>query len=93
VTNAPEGIHQDGSDYIVSALVIERRGVVGGESIVLGPDKRTEYLRHTLQEGQGIFQADVGSPLWHWATPVRPAAPSSGEEAVRNILGYDVHQA
>lgn len=86
VTNAPEGVHQDGADYIVSALVLERRGIDGGESIVYGPDRRTEYLRHTLLEGQGIFQADRGSPLWHWVTPVRPTAP----EGVRNILGYDV---
>jgi hypothetical protein len=90
VTNAPEGIHQDGADYIVSALVIERRNVVGGESVVYGPDKRTEYLRHTLLEGEGIFHADMGSPLWHWVTPVHPVDPDAPEESVRNILGYDV---
>ena len=27
VSNAPEGIHQDGCDYIVSALVLERNGI------------------------------------------------------------------
>jgi hypothetical protein len=91
VSNTPEGIHQDGADYIVSALVVERRGVEGGESVVYGPDKHTEYLRHTLTEGQGIFQADAGSPLWHWATPVHLSDPAAPEEGVRNILGYDVH--
>jgi hypothetical protein len=90
-TNTPEGIHQDGSDYIVSALVIERDGVVGGESVVYGPDKRTEYLRHTLQEGQGIFQADAGSPLWHWATPVHSSDGTDSGTGVRNIVGFDVH--
>lgn len=90
VTNAPEGIHQDGSDYIVSALVVERRGVTGGESIVYGPDKQTELLRRQLSEGEGIFQSDVGSPLWHWVTPVRPIDPESTGEPVRNILGYDI---
>jgi hypothetical protein len=90
VTNAPEGIHQDGADYIVSALVIERRNVTGGESIVYGSDKRTEYLRHTLMEGEGIYQADVGSPFWHWVTPVHPADPDPPDEPVRSILGYDI---
>jgi hypothetical protein len=90
VSNAPEGIHQDGSDYIVSALVLERRGIEGGESVVFGPDKRTEYLRHTLREGQGLFQADAGSPLWHWVTPVRRKHPDTEQDALRNILGYDV---
>jgi hypothetical protein len=89
-TNAPEGTHQDGADYIVSALVIERRGVTGGQSIVYGPDQRTEYLRHTLLEGQGLFQADAGSSLWHSVTTVRPTKPQD-PDAVRNILGYDIH--
>jgi len=89
VSNAPEGIHQDGADYIVSALVIERRNVEGGESVVYGADRKTEILRHTLGEGEGIFQADAGSPLWHAATPIHPI--DARQEAVRNILGYDVH--
>ena len=33
-TNSPEGIHQDGMDYIVSALVIERQNISGGTSII-----------------------------------------------------------
>jgi hypothetical protein len=90
VTNSPEGIHQDGADYIVSALVLERAGVEGGESIVYGPDKRTEYLRHTLSEGEGIFQADAGSPLWHWVTPVHLSDRSRHGDGARNILGYDI---
>ena len=88
--NSPEGIHQDGADYIVSALVIERAGIVGGESVVYGPDKKTEYLRRTLAEGEGIFQADAGSPLWHYVTPVRenPAVPP--DYGHRSILGFDI---
>lgn len=70
---------------------IERDGVVGGESVVYGPDKRTEYLRHTLHEGQGIFQADAGSPLWHWATPVHVSDAAEARTGVRNIVGFDVH--
>ncbi|MDP3763795.1 MAG: 2OG-Fe dioxygenase family protein [bacterium] len=88
--NSPEGIHQDGSDYIVSALVVERDGILGGESIVYGPDKKTEYLRHTLLPGQGLFQADKGTPLWHDVTPILedPATPPTYGK--RSILGFDI---
>ena len=47
-SNSPEGVHQDGSDYIVSALVIGRYGVEGGTSRVYGSDKQTLLLSHTL---------------------------------------------
>ena len=90
VSNSPEGIHQDGCDYIVSALVIERKGIAGGESVVFGPDKSTEYLRHTLQDGQGIFQADEGSPLWHIVEPIQPETMGQAISGVRNIIGYDI---
>ncbi len=88
--NAPEGIHQDGADYIVSALVIERRNIQGGTSIIYGCDKRTVYFTTTLQPGQGIFQADHGSDLWHDVTPIVFDPNSSGSEGVRNILGFDI---
>jgi len=86
--NAPEGIHQDGADYIVSALVIERAGIVGGESIVYALDKKTEYVRRTLAEGEGIFQSDKG--LWHYVTQIRenPAVPP--DYGHRSILGFDM---
>ena len=90
VSNSPEGIHQDGCDYIVSALVIERKEIAGGQSVVFGPDKSTEYLRHTLQDGQGIFQADEGSPLWHIVEPIQPETMGQAIPGVRNIIGYDI---
>ncbi len=89
--NAPEGIHQDGSDFIVSALVIERAGITGGESIVYGPDKKTQYLRRTLLEGEGIFQADAGSPLWHYVTPIKEDPSTPPDYGHRSILGFDIN--
>jgi hypothetical protein len=88
--NAPEGIHQDGTDFIVSALVIERAGIVGGESIVYGPDKKTEYLRRTLQAGEGIFQADRGSELWHYVTSIREDPETPPDFGHRSIIGFDI---
>lgn len=42
--NAPEGIHRDGADFIVSALVLGKRNILGGKSTVLSPDKREVLL-------------------------------------------------
>ncbi|MBI2639685.1 MAG: 2OG-Fe dioxygenase family protein [Candidatus Sungbacteria bacterium] len=89
-TNAPEGIHQDGADYIISALVVERDGVIGGESIVYGPDKKTEYLRACLQPGQGLFQQDRNSPLWHDVTSVQDDPKTPPTYGKRSIFGFDI---
>jgi len=91
VSNAPEGIHQDGCDYIVSALVVEIRGIAKGASVVFGPDKQTEYLRHTLVDGEAIFQADTGSPLWHVVEPIEAIGGAGSTAGVRNIIGYDIY--
>jgi hypothetical protein len=88
-TNAPEGIHQDGSDYIVSALVTARDNIQGGMSRVFADDKTTEILTVTLQPGQGIFQADSGSSLWHDVTPIRVENTREGN-GTRNLFGFDI---
>ena len=88
VTNAPEGRHKDGADYIVSALVMERRNVAGGVSVVTSDDPTKVLLEHELQPGEGIFQADMNSQLWHDVTPVRLRDPEVN--GARNIFGFDV---
>jgi hypothetical protein len=88
-TNSPEGIHQDGADFIVSALVVDRENIAGGTSRVFAPDKQTEHLEVTLKPGEGIFQADAGSTLWHDVTPIRVENPSDGI-GVRNLFGFDI---
>lgn len=91
--NSPEGTHQDGADYIVSALVVERAGILGGESVVYlrEGERDTECLRVTLQPGQGLFQADKGTPLWHVVTPIRedPSVPPA--YGSRSIFGFDIN--
>lgn len=79
-TNSPEGIHQDGLDFIVSAIVVERRNIVGGSSHIYAKDKSTKLLQAELQPGQGIFQPDLGTDLWHEVTPV--------ERFLHNEIGY-----
>lgn len=87
-SNSPEGIHQDGMDYIVSALVVERNNVRGGKSIIYGADARTPLLNITLQSGQGIFQPDKGSELWHEVTPISLVNPN--EPGYRSTIGFDI---
>lgn len=91
-SNSPEGIHQDGSDYIVSALVTARDNIDGGVSRVFKEDKKTEVLSVALQPGMGIFQADAGSSLWHDVTPIRVENTREGN-GTRNLFGFDIDVA
>jgi hypothetical protein len=88
-SNTPEGIHQDGADYITSAVVLERTNVVGAESRVFVEDLTTPYMTTTLQPGQGLFHSDTGSPIWHDATLIKVADPDQ-EFGVRSILAFDI---
>ncbi len=100
-TNAPEGMHQDGADYIVSALVIEKHQVSGAESSIYAPDKIQELYRTTLGVGEGIFMRDLTTKgnamiaenkdhaLWHDVTPIK--AIDSNQLGWRSILGLDIN--
>ncbi len=87
--NSPEGIHQDGADYIVSALVIERAGILGGESIIYSADKKTEYVRRVLQVGEGIFQDDRN--YFHYVTPIKEDPSIPPTYGNRSIIGFDIN--
>ncbi|MEL6654577.1 MAG: 2OG-Fe dioxygenase family protein, partial [Bacteroidota bacterium] len=97
--NSPEGAHEDGADYIISALVINRDNIVGGESQIieqLADGSKEIICRHTLQPGEFVFQADsrdeitYGTDLWHHVTPFSLADPSRGE-GWRDIIGFDIN--
>jgi len=85
---APEGIHQDGSAFIVSALVVERHNVVGGTSRVYYAKEASPALEYQLQPGEGILQSDTHNEYWHGVTPIYPADPT--QNAYRSILGLDI---
>ncbi len=82
-TNSPEGLHQDGFPLIVSALVVDRENISGGESQIYGEDKKTLLFRATLQPGNGLLQPDLGSPLWHTVTPIQG-------DGYRCSIGFDI---
>lgn len=95
--NSPEGIHEDGAQYIVSALVVNRQNVKGGESrIYEKPNCNTQSLiyRKALEAGEFIFQADTGeekifgNDLWHNVSPIEPLDDT--QLGIRDIIGLDI---
>lgn len=87
--NSPKGIHRDGADYIVSALVMKRHNVVGGDSVIYSEDKRQVAMRETLMPAEFVFQED--RKLWHYVTPIQCRDPSM--IGVRDIIGLDIMHA
>ncbi|WP_394850160.1 2OG-Fe dioxygenase family protein [Pendulispora brunnea] len=90
-SNAPEGAHQDGVDYVVSALVIERHGIEGGESRILSGEPQRCIFNRTLLPGEGVFHADRDSGLWHDVTPIHVTEPHADGLGKRNLFGIDIN--
>lgn len=82
--NAPEGIHQDGADYIVSALIINKHNIQDADSIIYDTNKKKLYQKQ-LELGEFIFQED--KHLWHDITPIKTDSDFFG---YRDILGFDL---
>lgn len=81
--NAPEGIHQDGADYIVSALVFNKENIRNDISRIYNLEK--ELLWETvLEPGDFIFQDDKN--LWH---DIKPFQNTGNYLGYRDILGFD----
>jgi hypothetical protein len=96
--NSPEGAHEDGADYIISALVINRLNVNGGQTQIIERSpagKKSIIYRRILLPGEFVFQADTrdeityGTDLWHHVTPFHLADPEAGE-GWRDIIGFDI---
>ncbi len=96
-SNAPEGPHEDGVDFIVSALVINRTNISGGTSQVfekMQDGRMVKIFERELQPGEFIFQADTGeekhygNDLWHYVTPFVILDPA--RQGKRDIIGLDV---
>lgn len=90
--NSPEGIHQDGFPFIVSALVVERENINGGVSVIYAEDKITQLFTTELAPGMGLMQPDLGSPLWHKVTTfeVDKSTNPEAKEGHRSSIGFDI---
>lgn len=84
--NSPEGIHQDGADYIVSALVLDRHNVTGGESRIYDENKNKILFEKKLNKNEMIFQEDRS--LWHDVTPIQSLCKE--KLGFRDIIGLDI---
>ena len=82
--NSPEGIHRDGADYIVSAFIINRNNILGGESTIYDQNKEVSY-KTKLSHGEGIYQEDIKQ--WHYVSPIECEQKGLG---FRDILGIDL---
>tara|TARA_B100001093_G_scaffold428496_1_gene423340 strand:+ start:1268 stop:1978 length:711 start_codon:yes stop_codon:yes gene_type:complete len=87
--NSPEGIHQDGCDYIISACVLNRHNINGGISTIYNLNKESIY-RTILTENEFIFQDDRN--LYHYVSPVNYLLYDSIEPyGYRDIIGLDIN--
>jgi hypothetical protein len=81
---APEGVHQDGTDFLTLHLV-RRRNVMGAESTIYDL-KRRPIVCHTMREPLDSFILEDPRVL-HGVTPVRSGDARS--PGTRDVLGVD----
>lgn len=85
--NSPEGIHQDGADVIVPAMVFQRsENLSGGISKTYDFDAKTLIDETILKENELNFMQD--RKLWHTITKM-DIKDKSIEKEYRDILGFD----
>ncbi|MDW6003798.1 2OG-Fe dioxygenase family protein [Vibrio mangrovi] len=78
---SPEGIHQDGYDYI-AMIGIDRHNIVGGELMLYRDNHEAPFFRKVLEDGEVAMVAD--GTLWHNATPIRSI--EHGEEGHMDVF-------
>ncbi|WP_299247126.1 2OG-Fe dioxygenase family protein [uncultured Aquimarina sp.] len=95
--NSPEGVHEDGAQYIMSALVVNRQNIIGAESQIYEKttlDSNELIYKKVLEPGEFVFQADTGeeftfgNDLWHYVTPIEPEDIT--KPGIRDIIGFDM---
>jgi hypothetical protein len=64
---SPEGVHQDGFDYI-AMIGVSRNNVHGGELLVYDDKKSNPFMHRTLNDGEMVVLND--GEVWHNATPI-----------------------
>jgi hypothetical protein len=81
---APEGIHQDGTDFLTLHLV-RLQNIAGGESTIYDLDRKPIW-RYTMRETfDSLILEDPR--IMHGVTPVYPA--DGGTVGTRDMLGVD----
>lgn len=85
-TNSPEGIHQYGRDFIMSAFVIDRKNINGAKSIIYENDKNKNIWNDIKK--WSIIQPDLNSGLCHEVTEISQI--NINEVGYRSSVGFDI---
>ena len=72
---APEGIHQDGTDFI-GIFSVARENIIGGEAHLYTAKKEKPIFKKVLQPGELLLFND--HEFFHFATPIKPEALAPG---------------
>ncbi|MAH48533.1 agglutination protein [Candidatus Pacearchaeota archaeon] len=64
---SPEGVHQDGFNYI-SMIGVSRSNAQGGELLLYEGKNSEPFMRRALKDGEMVMIRD--DELWHNATPI-----------------------
>lgn len=83
----PEGIHQDGADYVF-IMLLERQGITGGKSELFDQARQRIAAIYLQQECDAILLND--KVLWHNVTNIQPA--KGVEKGHRDVLVLTFHR-
>ena len=83
----PEGIHQDGANYVF-IMLLERQGVIGGVSELFDNNKQRIATTVLKKDGDAILLND--KVLWHGVTNIQPA--KGAEKGHRDVLVLTFHR-
>jgi hypothetical protein len=76
---APEGIHQDGTDFI-GIFSVGRNNIQGGETHLYTAKKEKPVFNKILQPGELVVVND--HDFFHFTTPIKPENPATGTRDV-----------
>jgi len=76
---APEGIHQDGTDFI-GIFAVARDNIQGGETHLYTAKKEKSILNKILQPGELLLVND--HEFFHFTTPIKPESSNVGTRDV-----------
>jgi hypothetical protein len=76
---APEGIHQDGTDFI-GIFSVDRNNIQGGETHLYTARKEKPVFKKILQPGELVVVND--HEFFHFTSPIRPENPAPGTRDV-----------
>jgi len=76
---APEGIHQDGTDFI-GIFSVDRENILGGETHLYTAKKEKPVFSKVLHPGELLLVND--HDFYHFTTPIKPQTEAQGTRDV-----------